>query len=193
LSDAVVAEFGLTDVKRSTGAALRGSGSLEALVEAGVVSERGRLQLASHPLLFPFWQDGAPVYVQGRRYGSAEPRYLGLRGSIPCLYNVSALEADEVWVAEGCMDTLTLASAGVAAVGVVGARGLKAAWLPLFTGKSVVVAFDNDGAGRAATERLVPRLAAHAAAIRVVDLPPGLDVNAYYCEQGRAPRTVPVD
>jgi DNA primase len=114
---------------------------------------------------------------------------LGLPGPIPCPYNVAALNAEEVWVAEGCMDTLTLASAGVAAVGIVGARGLKQAWMPLFAGKSVVLALDNDEAGRTATKELVPRLQAQVRELRVAVLPEGADVNAYWVEQAKLPQT----
>jgi DNA primase len=187
LSDAVVAEFGLTDAKPGTAAALESHGSLEQLVEVGVLSQSGRLRFEDHPLLFPFWQDGAPVYLQARRYGSAEPRYLGVRGPIPCLYNVAALSADEVWVAEGCIDTLTLASAGVAAVGIVGARGLKAAWLPAFADKTVVLALDNDAAGRVAATQLLPRLGPIARMVCVAVLPEGADVNTYVVATGCLP------
>jgi DNA primase len=194
VSDDTLAACGLTDVKgRHTEAGLAGSRTLEELVEVGVLSRRGRLRFAEHRLLLPFWEEGAPVYLQGRRYGGAEPRYLSVNGPIPCLYNVAALDADEVWVAEGLMDTLTLATAGVAAVGLVGARGLKEAWLPLFRDKAVVVALDNDAAGRAATEAVVRRLAPYARALRVAVLPEGADVNAYYCAQRQLPGCRPVE
>lgn len=85
-------------------------------------------------------------------------------------------------VFEGATDTLTLAQAGKLAVGTIGVKGFKPAWLPYFAGLKVFLAFDGDAAGQDAAVA-VTKVFTDAAypPPRVVKLPAGVkDVNELF-------------
>ena len=139
-------------------------------------------------LLFPFYWKGAVVDVQGRNIAATDKRlrFENTRGKNPIPYNADDLvearrTGKPVFVCEGATDTLTLAQSGRLVVGIVGASGFKADWLPSFEGLTVYLAFDADEAGRkAATD--VTRLFVDAGLSKpkVIKLPEGAkDINQY--------------
>jgi hypothetical protein len=89
-------------------------------------------------------------------------------------------------------DTLTLASAGLLTVGLVGARGPKDAWLPLFRDKAIVLALDNDAAWAGGDGGRGASASSRMRALRVALLPEGTDVNPYCCAQRQLPASRPV-
>jgi len=120
---------------------------------AGLVSRGGNFLFARHPLLFVYVADGRPRYLQARDIaGGARCKELSLGGlSSPVPFNVDALRRrpGRVLVCEGCIDTLSAAQLGHAAVGVPGATGFRDDWFPLFgDAHEVTVLFDDDDAGR---------------------------------------------
>ncbi|HWS55251.1 MAG TPA: CHC2 zinc finger domain-containing protein [Pyrinomonadaceae bacterium] len=107
---------------------------LEELRRAGLFNRREHLTFYRHRLLFPFVIGGRARYLQARTTApGVEPRWHNLRGPVPALYNADALAGLEdgatVYLVEGFTDTLTLTARGLAAVGLVGAGGLKEEWL----------------------------------------------------------------
>lgn len=96
------------------------------------------------------------TYWQDRGVGSSHPKWLSPKGGSPALYNLRSLETENlaaVVICEGPADTITatLALEGAERVAVVGCPGVSAwrsEWSPLFEGLRVVVAADNDAAGR---------------------------------------------
>jgi DNA primase len=120
---------------------------------AGLVSRRGRFLFGGHRLLFFHFAGHWPQYVMARDITGASPckelSLAGLHSPVPYLTDVLALRPARVLVCEGCVDTLSAAQLGYAAVGVPGVVGFREDWFPLFRGVGrVTVLFDNDAAGR---------------------------------------------
>lgn len=116
-----------------------------------------------HP--FYAWIDGTLTEAgwQARRLdNSQELRWLGAKDTPLPIYNLPALEADDIThavICEGPADTITAALAcstlpGWACVGVAGAQSWRDEWAQLFAGLSVVIATDNDAAGEKLSARI---------------------------------------
>lgn len=110
-----------------------------------------------HPYLVPNERgEWIPGYWQDRGAKDNEPKWLSPRGSTPLLFNMRSLEAanlEAVVICEGAADTITAALAlegcwRIAVVGVPGVNAWQPSWAELFKGLRVVVAADNDNAGR---------------------------------------------
>ena len=99
-----------------------------------------------------------------------------MRGTVPALYNADALAelpSDAVvYLVEGFTDTFTLAAHGFAAVGLVGAGGLKEEWLAPLARFRVVAALDPDAAGRRAAARYAEMFSARGCASPPSSCPP---------------------
>ncbi|PYS80571.1 MAG: hypothetical protein DMF67_19960 [Acidobacteria bacterium] len=161
----------------------------ETLRRGGLFNRREHLTFYRHRLLFPFFVEGRALYLQARTTAaSVEPRWHNLRGPVPALYNVDALRRlasdSVVYLVEGFTDTLTLAARGFAAVGLVGAGGLKEEWLAPLARFRVVAALDPDAAGRRAAARYQELFAARGLRLAVVRLPS--DVNDFFRQQPAA-------
>jgi DNA primase len=125
------------------------------LQRSGLFNAQAHLTFYRHRLLFPFYVEGLARYLQARTTASGvEPRWHNMRGGVPSLYNVDALNSlpsgRVVYLVEGFTDTLTLSAHGFTAVGLVGASGLKAEWLAPLARFRVVAALDGDAAGERA-------------------------------------------
>jgi DNA primase len=107
---------------------------------------------------------------------------------VPSLYNVDALDqlasGSIVYLVEGFTDTLTLLTHNFAAVGLVGAGGLKPEWLAPLGRFRVVAALDPDAAGRRAAERYEELFATRGLMLARVSLP--VDVNDFFRQQPAA-------
>lgn len=162
---------------------MRESFHVGVLRRGGLFNRREHLTFYRHRLLFPFFVEGRALYLQARTTAAGvEPRWHNLRGPIPALYNVDALRGlasnSVVYLVEGFTDTLTLAARGFAAVGLVGAGGLKEEWLAPLARFRVVAALDPDAAGRRASARYREMFAARGLRLAVVNLP--TDVNDFF-------------
>ena len=156
---------------------------LETLCRAGLFNRKEHLTFYHHRLLFPFFVGGRPLYLQARTTAAGvEPRWHNMRGHVPALYNSDSLAAlpggRVVYLVEGFTDTLTLLARGFAAVGLVGAGGLKEEWLAPLGRFRVVAALDPDAAGRRAAARYRELFAARRMGLAVVELPS--DVNDFF-------------
>jgi 5S rRNA maturation endonuclease (ribonuclease M5) len=120
-----------------------------------------------HP--FYAWIDGTLTEAgwQARRLDNSQDlRWLGAKDTPLPLYNLPALEADDLThavICEGPADTITAALAcstlpGWACVGVAGAQSWRDEWAQLFAGLSVVIATDNDAAGEKLSARITASL-----------------------------------
>ena len=162
---------------------MRESFPVEILQRAGLFNRREHLTFYHQRLLFPFFVGGRPRYLQARTTAAGvEPRWHNMRGPVPALYNVDALDAlasgAVVYLVEGFTDTLTLTAHGFAAVGLVGAGGLKEDWLAPLGRFRVVAALDPDAAGRRAAARYSEMFARRGMTLTVVRLPS--DVNDFF-------------
>jgi DNA primase len=157
--------------------------ALEELQRSGLFNARAHLTFYRHRLLFPFRVEGRAVYLQARTTAAGlEPRWHNMRGGVPSLYNVDALRelasGSVVYLVEGFTDTLTLLAHGFAAVGLVGAGGLKVEWLAPLGRFRVVAALDPDAAGQRAAVRYEELFAARGLALARLTLP--ADVNDFF-------------
>ncbi|HEX8353212.1 MAG TPA: toprim domain-containing protein, partial [Pyrinomonadaceae bacterium] len=156
---------------------------VETLRRAGLFNRKEHLTFYHHRLLFPFFVGGRPRYLQARTTAAGvEPRWHNMRGHVPALYNADSLtplaSGSVVYLVEGFTDTLTLLANGFAAVGLVGAGGLKEEWLAPLGRFRVVAALDPDAAGRRAAARYRELFAARGLRLAVVELPS--DVNDFF-------------
>lgn len=156
---------------------------LGAVVSPGVLDEDAQGMLA-----IPYITKAGPVALRFRRppHKDTGPKYWQPEGSVLTIFNTLAFFAGEetIAVAEGEMDAITLAQAGIPAVGIPGASAWKPHYKLLFEGyQSVLICADNDdtGAGR----KFAAKVAQNVPGPQVVVMPEGHDVNSYYCEFGR--------
>ena len=142
------------------------------LLAAGLLTEGGRERFAGM-VLVPEIAHGRVTWLAGRAVvPEAAPRFQSLPGPKPVL-GMGRLGPTPPWavVAEGLFDWLTLAGWGFPACAALGTQGLERVASALRGCPRVLLAFDADEAGRAATERLEELLGPRAA---VVPLPPGV-------------------
>jgi len=148
-------------------------------------------------IVFPIANDsGKVVAFGGRALGDDLPKYLNspetpIYSKSNVLYHLDrAKEAlrqrDFAVLVEGYMDTITVARAGVA--NVVASCGtslteMQTKLLGRFT-RRVVVNYDPDTAGQAATERSLAILLEQGCDVRVLALPGGADPDKFIREQG---------
>jgi DNA primase len=163
---------------------------LDELQQSGLFNRQSHLTFYRHRLLFPFYVEGRALYLQARTTASGvEPRWHNLRGSVPSLYNIDALDdlhsGEVVYLVEGFTDTLTLLTHGFAAVGLVGAGGLKEEWLAPLGRFRVVAALDPDAAGERAAARYQEMFAARGRSLAQLELPS--DVNEFFQHHPTAP------
>lgn len=150
-----------------------------------VFNDRGNLLFHMHRLLFPYWnEEGKVVYIQGRDiYGKASNKELAAHvyPTVPWVVP-GVFDHQQVFLAEGVIDNLTLLTKGRAAVGLPGARTWQESWANYFEGKDVLPALDGDLAGRRGTEKVISTLAGKARSITDLALDDGEDVNALECK-----------
>jgi DNA primase len=129
---------------------------LELLQKTGLYNDRGNLRYYKHPLIFPYLDEHVrSLFFQARAIDSSVvPKELNLKGEIPYPYNKVILNQQPGWVflCEGVVDTLTMISRNMEAVGIPGVKSFKPEWVSLFAQKKVVLCFDQDGPGREATK-----------------------------------------
>jgi DNA primase len=157
------------------------------LVTSGVFSAGGYLKFYKHPLLFPFFENGMPVFLTSRRYTDEKPKYLSISGQIPCLYNVDALNDNRlVWLVEGVTDALTLLTERMTVAGVPGACNFRAEWAAQFRDRTVILALDPDEAGQSASAFISDLLSEAGAQIQYARVE-GNDINSHYVHTGQIP------
>lgn len=154
ITDVTMDRFGLRAYDEEKAAQFDGL----TLFQAGLANVWHRPIHAKHPILFPFILGKNVAFIQGRKIDDDidRPKYLGCRGSIPCLFNHDALSLrpKKVYITEGVMDALSLEQMGYGpALGIVGTEGMKLDWISDFRYvEEVVLAMDHDAAGDAAVK-----------------------------------------
>ena len=148
----------------------------------GVITEAGRELLGGCVVVpIPDPQTGTWTTLYGR--GVRTARHCYLPGPLRGVLNFQAARSsDTVIVTESVLDALSFHQAGIAtAIPIYGTQGCTADHLDLLAReqvRSVILALDNDDAGRAATAALRERLTAAGLAVRVAEYPAGVkDAN----------------
>ena len=140
------------------------------LSDSGLFMERGAERFAGM-IVVPDSSSGLIRWFAGRAVDpDAKPRFQALPGPKPVL-GLGRLGPAPPWaiVAEGLFDWLTLAGWGLPACAALGTQGVERIATALRGCPNVFLAFDNDDAGREATERLRTLLGRRAAAVTLPD------------------------
>ena len=132
-------------------------------------------------------------YVNARALGEQKPKYLKPArpqggGARPYLLDMMLAMSDEILIAEGELDCLSIHAAlpGVAACALPGTQTLRQGDELLFEDKKVFIVMDNDAAGLKAREELERRLQPYARSVSQLHLPPQYnDVNELLVGEGR--------
>jgi DNA primase len=140
-------------------------------------------------IVFPCFEGSRPINLYGRSLGSAAPhRFLPRpRGGLYAWSTVS--KHPEVILVEGLLDLAVLWQAGF--INTTCAFGVhlterQFAQLTDQLDRTVLIAFDSDGAGQNAARALAPRLQGAGLKVRMVDLPTGQDPNRYFVDGASA-------
>ena len=134
--------------------------------DSGLFMERGAERFAGM-VVVPDVTGGLVRWLAGRAVDPHRtPRFQALPGPKPAL-GMGRLGPAPPWavVAEGLFDLLALTGWGLPAVAALGTQGMERVASALRGCPRVFLAFDNDDAGREATERLLTLLGRRAAAV----------------------------
>jgi DNA primase len=150
-------------------------------------------------VIFPIANEsGKVVAFGGRALGDDQPKYLNspetliyTKGRV--LYNLDKAgqairKQEQAVLVEGYMDCISVASAGVDHVVATCGTSLTEGQIRLLArfARRVVVNYDPDTAGRAATERSLTLLLEEGLEAKVLALPEGLDPDAFIKTEGAA-------
>ncbi len=134
-------------------------------------------------IVFPILKRNRVVHLTGREFNGNGPKYLHLRGEIPCLYNEDALGVNSVYVTEGPTDCITAVQSGLPAVAVLGAMSFKQEFVPRFSRcEKVFICLDGDRAGEEGALKIGEFLPDKS---NIVQLPAGVDLDEYLRTHGR--------
>jgi DNA primase catalytic core len=153
-------------------------GQRQALISLGVVTAEGRELMGGCVVVpIPDPVSGQWTNLYGR--GMKAPRHCYLPGPLRGVVNFQAARmSPEVILAESVLDALSFHQAGVStAIPIYGANGFTPDHLDLLKREGVnrvILALDNDDAGRKATDSLKEKLTAVGIAVRVATLPAGI-------------------
>jgi DNA primase len=150
-------------------------------------------------VMFPIANEsGKVVAFGGRALGDEQPKYLNspetaIYTKSRLLYNLDRAarairETDEAVLVEGYIDSIAVTSAGVDRVVASCGTSLTESQVRLlarFTHR-IIVNYDPDAAGVAATERSLGLLLEEGFEVKVLALPSGLDPDAFVRKQGAA-------
>ena len=207
LSDEVISHFRLGYAPSEGHALLKhleaAGFSPEMMERSGLVlaeaEGRRRLDRFRRRLIFPIAREsGAVVAFGGRALGEDLPKYLNspetpIYTKSRVLFHLDRAaqairKTDEAILVEGYMDAIAVASAGLEQVVASCGTSLTASQARLLARytRRVVVNYDPDFAGVAATERSLEILLEEGLACRVLALPGGLDPDAFIRREGSA-------
>lgn len=190
LSDWTIRYFRVFLIKNyaATNDYLKSKYSLENLISAGLMNERGNLVFYVHPIIFPYYENGKIIYLQGRTIGvppDNASKYQFLKGVPRPMFNTDVLKKtkpnSDVFITEGAIDCMTLVQHGMAAVSLGSAKHFRDEWAKLFQKFSVFVWFDNDSAGQQGTLDLMEKLYFHGITVERKYIPAEYkDINEYF-------------
>ena len=207
LSDEVISHFRLGYAPSEGHALLKhleaAGFSPEMMERSGLVlaeaEGRRRLDRFRRRIIFPIAREsGAVVAFGGRALGEDLPKYLNspetpIYTKSRVLFHLDRAaqairKTDEAILVEGYMDAIAVASAGFEQVVASCGTSLTASQARLLARytRRVVVNYDPDSAGVAATERSLEILLEEGLACRVLALPGGLDPDAFIRREGPA-------
>jgi DNA primase catalytic core len=186
--------YRLPQKNRVAGAELRGQ-----LSKLGVFRDNGREHLRGSLVIPIFDEQGRVTEMYGRKIGdhlrAGTPLHLYLPGPHRGVWNAEALASSkEIILCESLIDALTFWCAGfrnvTASYGVEGFTDDHREAFRKHGTERVLIAYDRDGAGDAAAERLAQELAGMGIEVMRVLFPKGMDANEYALKVGPAAQSL---
>jgi DNA primase catalytic core len=187
--------YRLPEKTRKAGAEIRGR--LQAL---GILRESGHEHF-NGSLVIPVINDGLVTEVYGRKLNDqlrkGTPLHLYLPGPHQGVFNLEALSASkEIILCESLIDALSFWCAGFRNVTAsYGIEGFTTDHLKAFQAhhtERVLIAYDRDAAGEAASEKLSKQLMAEGIDCHRIHFPKGMDANEYACQVKPASKSLGV-
>ncbi len=122
--------------------------------DLGLIGPRG--EFFRQRIIFPELRDGKAIYLVGRRTNKYQKaKYLGLPGAPKPVYGLTLAQgADEVFVAEGPTDWLTLLNWGYVAIALMGSHVKEELGEQLADAKRIYVVTHHDAAGERVAHQL---------------------------------------
>ena len=187
LSPEVIKRFGLFGIGNYSKANqhLKDSFDLETLKKSGIVSDKGNLIFYKHKVVIPFYDNGKIVFLHGRNLDGIHPKYLNLVGIPKPIFNLENLTklkvGDKIYICEGVFDAMRLSQEGYNTVAILGVTDFRPEEVGLFKPFEVVLALDNDEAGKNMTQEIVNLFILKGKSVRVKQLPDGIkDITDYF-------------
>ncbi|HME69292.1 MAG TPA: toprim domain-containing protein, partial [Myxococcota bacterium] len=181
---------------RQEGAAIRGQ-----LQRIGLLRPSGHEHFNGSLVIPVFGQGGEVTEVYGRKINDqlreGTPLHLYLPGPHRGVWNVEALQASkEIILCESLIDALSFWCAGyrfvTASYGVEGFTQDHLAAFQRYGTERVLIAYDRDAAGEAATEKLAQKLLQEGIDCYRIQFPKGMDANEYAVKVQPATRSLGV-
>ncbi len=168
--------------------------SVAELQAAALFNAKGNFRLFRHRLVLPYWCAGEVAMLQARNIDWRDKERDGPKeltaGNVVIPFNADVLLdlQEEVYVAEGCIDSLSLMELGFVAVGVPGAGNFRPDWVPLFEDVGeVILCLDNDAAGDEGAEQIAGHFEKAGRTVKRLQLPAGVrDINEFLVADGLA-------
>jgi DNA primase catalytic core len=159
--------------------------SLEALKEAGLVSEAGNLIFYQHKIIIPFIESNRIIFLQARRMDDQQPKYMHLKKRSVPLFNAEILKSlakgEKVYLCEGVFDAMMLDQAGFKATAILGVNNFKPEMAGLYGGLDIVLCLDNDESGRRRTQTIANIFLTQGQSVKRKLLPDGVkDITEWY-------------
>jgi DNA primase catalytic core len=187
--------YRLPEKTRKAGAEIRGR-----LQSLGILRQSGHEHF-NGSLVIPVISDGQVLELYGRKVGErlrkGTPLHLYLPGPHQGVFNLEALPiSKEIILCESLIDALTFWSAGYQNVTAsYGIEGFTTDHLKAFKARNterVLIAYDRDIPGEAATEKLAKQLMAEGIDCYRIQFPKGMDANEYACQVKLASKSLGV-
>lgn len=190
ITDKTIERFSLTSINdyQKTNQHLKEKFNKEELQQAGLFNNEN-LIFYKNKIVIPFIEDKKIIYLRGRYFdnGNAQTdgaKMLGLKGhTTKRLFNAEILKnlKDKVYICEGEFDTIILEQEGYNAVGLLGTTNFSQEMTELFKGLEVVLALDNDKAGKEGTKELAKMFLLKGQKVKSKQLPENIkDITDYY-------------
>lgn len=193
LSLETVKRFGVFSVSdyAKTNKGLKASFSDKTLHEAGLLNDKGNLIFYKHKTVIPFYDNGRVVFLHGRNADGTHPKYLNLIGRDKPIFNMEVTrklsKGERVFICEGVFDAMRLSQEGYNAVAILGVTDFRPEEAGLFTPYEVVLALDNDEAGREMTQTIAKHFLLMGKGVKIKHLPEGVkDITEYFLHHDKA-------
>jgi len=160
---------------------------IKALKESGLFSEKGSLIFYKHKIVIPFYYGDKIVFLQARNIDDTHPKYLNLIDIPKPIFNLERLsrldKGDKVYICEGVFDAMRLTQEGYTAVAILGVTDFKADDVEVFKPFKVVLALDNDEAGKEMTQQIAKMFLLNGKAVSIKELPEGIkDITDFFLQ-----------